>query len=44
MRTELELQQLQAEHEKLRRDYNTLLEQMRVAGQKKVIPFPKGKS
>jgi hypothetical protein len=44
IRTELELQQLQAEHEKLRRDYNTLLEQMRVAGQKKVIPFPKGKS
>lgn len=44
IRTELELQQLQAEHEKLRRDYDTLLEQMRVAGEKKVTPFPKGKS
>lgn len=44
IRTELELQQLQAEYEKLRRDYDTLLEQMRVAGRKKVTPFPKGKS
>lgn len=44
IRTELELQQLEAEHEKLRRDYDTLLEQMRVAGKKKVTPFPKGKS
>lgn len=44
IRTELELQQLQAEHEKLRRDYDALLEQMRVAGKKKVTPFPKGRS
>lgn len=44
IRTELELQQMQAEHEKLRRDYDTLLEQMRVAGKEKVTPFPKGKS
>lgn len=44
IRTELELQQLQAEHEKLRRDYDTLLEQMRVAGKKKVTPIPRGKA
>lgn len=43
IRTELELQQLLAEHEELRRDYDTLLEQMGVAGKKKVTPFSKGK-
>lgn len=42
IRTELELQQLQAEHEKLRSNYDALLEQVRVSGQSKVIPFPKG--
>lgn len=42
IRTELELQQLQAEHEKLSRDYGALLEQMRIAGQNKIIAFPKG--
>jgi len=41
--TELQMQQLQAEYEKLRRDYEAMLEQMRVDGQKKVAPFPKGK-
>ncbi|MFO1305358.1 MAG: hypothetical protein U1F54_16650 [Burkholderiales bacterium] len=41
--TELQLQQLQANYEKLQRDYDGLLEQMRVAGQSKVTPFPKGK-
>lgn len=41
--TELQLQQLQAELEKLRHDYDTLLEQMRVAGQNKVTPFQKRK-
>lgn len=44
IRTELELQQLQAEHEELRRHYDSLLEQMRVAGKMKVALFPKGKS
>lgn len=43
IRTELELQQLQSEHENLRLNYDTLLEQMRVPGQNKVILFPKGK-
>ena len=43
IRTELEFQQLQAEHEKLRMDYDALLEQMQAAGQRKVIPFTKGK-
>lgn len=41
--TELQLQQLQANYEKLQRDYDALLEQMRVAGQSKVTPLPKGK-
>lgn len=43
IRTELELQQLQAEQEKLRRDNEALIEQIRVAGQNRGIPFPKGK-
>jgi len=38
--TELQLQQLQAEYEKLQRDYDALLDQMR--GQTKVIPIKKG--
>lgn len=42
--TELQLQQLQSEHEKLQRDYDGLLEQMRKTGQNKIVPFPKGKS
>lgn len=41
--TELQFQQLQAEHEKLRHDYDALLDQMRVTGQNKVTPLPKGK-
>lgn len=40
IKTELEFQQLQAEHEKLREDYDSLLEQLRIAGQNKVTPFP----
>ncbi|MDD1621848.1 MAG: hypothetical protein LUQ11_10245 [Methylococcaceae bacterium] len=40
--TELQLQQLQAEHEKLRRDYDTLLEQMRGETQSKVASISKG--
>lgn len=42
--TELELQQLRAEHERLRRDYDALLEQIRFTGKKRVTPFPKGRS
>lgn len=44
IRTELELQHLQAEHEKLRRDYDALLEKMRLGGQTKITPFPKRRS
>jgi hypothetical protein len=43
IRTELDLQKLQADHEKLRGDYDALLEQMRVAGKSNVTPIPKGK-
>lgn len=50
IRTELELQALQAEHEKLqidhrtlRRDYDALLEQIQGAGRNKIIAFPRGK-
>lgn len=39
--TELQYQQLQAEHEKLRRDYDALLEQMRKSQSGNVTPFPK---
>lgn len=43
--TELQFQQLQAEHEKLQRDYETLLEQMRKGAESKVSTLPtKGKS
>lgn len=41
--TELQFQQLQAEHEKLQRDYDALLDQMRTGGKSKVTPIPKGK-
>lgn len=43
IRTELEFQQLQAKHEKLRTEYDALLKQMQVAGGKLVIPFSKGR-
>lgn len=39
--TELQYQQLQAEHEKLQRDYEALLEQMRKSQSGKVTAFPK---
>lgn len=39
--TELQLQQLQAEHEKLQRDYEALLEQVRVGAAGKVASIPK---
>lgn len=42
--SELQLQQLQAQHEKLRHDYDALLEQMRITGQSKIIPAPRGKT
>lgn len=41
--TELQFQQLQAEHEKLQRDYNALLDQMRTGAHAKVIAIPKRK-
>jgi hypothetical protein len=41
--TELQFQQLQAEHEKLRCDYDALLEQMRAGVTGKVTPMPKGR-
>lgn len=41
--TELQFQQLQAEHEKLRRDYDALLEQLRNGATGKVTSLPKGK-
>ncbi|WGS84109.1 hypothetical protein [Methylomonas sp. UP202] len=41
--TELQLQQLQAEYEKLRHDYDALLEQMRGGARSNVAPIPKGK-
>ncbi len=41
--TELQLQQLQAEHEKLQRDYTSLLDQMRAGSGGKVTPIPKQK-
>ena len=39
--TELDLQRLQAEHEKFQRDYGALLEQMRVGAASKVTPITK---
>ncbi len=43
--TELQFQQLQAEHEKLQHDYDVLLEQMLKCAEGKVSPLPKkGKS
>ncbi|VVC85752.1 hypothetical protein [Sideroxydans sp. CL21] len=42
--TELELQSLQAEAQKLRDDNAALLEQMRVSGRSKVTPIPKRKN
>lgn len=42
--TELQLQQLQAEHEKLQRDYGVLLEQMRLGTASKITPIPKAKT
>ena len=39
--TELQFQQLQAEHEKLQRDYANLLEQMRKGAEGKVSALPK---
>ena len=39
--TELQLQQLQSEHEKLLRDYDALLDQMRVGAASKVTPIAK---
>lgn len=38
--TELQFQQLQAEHEKLQRDYDALLEQMRAGVEAKVVAIP----
>jgi AcrR family transcriptional regulator len=43
LRTELELQSLQAEAQKLRDDNTVLLEQLRVTGASKVTPIPKRK-
>lgn len=40
--TELQLQQLQSEHEQLRRDYDALLEQMRAGSASKVTPMSRG--
>lgn len=42
--TELQLQQLQAEHEKLQRDYAVLLDQMRAGASGKITPIQTGKS
>ncbi|WP_273428629.1 hypothetical protein [Chitinibacter tainanensis] len=39
--TELQLQQLQSEHEKLQRDHAILLDQMRAGAVSKVTPIPK---
>ncbi len=39
--TELDLQRLQAEHEKLQRDYDALLDQMRAGAAGKVTPITK---
>lgn len=39
--TELQLQQLQSEHEKLQRDYDALLDQMRAGAASKVTPITK---
>lgn len=41
--TELDLQRLQSEHEKLQRNYDALLEQMRAGAASKVTPITKGK-
>ncbi len=41
--TELQFQQLQAEFEALRRDYDALLEQLRAGATGKVTPIPKRK-
>lgn len=42
--TELQLQQLQAQHENLQRKFDALLEQMRNATAGMITPIPKGKS
>jgi hypothetical protein len=39
--TELQLQQLQSEHEMLQRDYDALLDQMRAGAASKVTPIAK---
>ena len=39
--TELDLQRLQSEHEKLQRDYDALLDQMRTGAASKVTPITK---
>jgi len=41
--TELQYQQLQAEHERLQRDYNALLDQMRTGADAKVVAISKRK-
>lgn len=41
--TELQFQQLQAQHEELQQKYDALLEQMRKGAASKVTPIPKGK-
>lgn len=41
--TELQFQQLQAQHEELQRKFDALLEQMRNGTDDKVTPIPKGK-
>lgn len=41
--TELQFQQLQAEHERLQREYDALLEQISNGAAGTVIPLPKGK-
>lgn len=41
--TELQLQQLQAEYEKLQRDYDALLEHVKAGAKGKVVALPKGK-
>jgi hypothetical protein len=41
IKTELELQQLQAEHETLRMKYEDLLDQMQISGQSKIAFLPK---
>lgn len=42
--TELQFQQLQAQHEKLKREYDALMEQMRAGAESNVIPMQKGSS